>query len=208
MPLRMSRSALVRGGARLTPFRRRSKPNGIRLGYMGHMVLIAEEVVKLFARFPEEIHEVVRPHIPEPAWSAYCQTTLRETRERDLLQLGGGISMVPQQDTASTASGGGLSDEDDEFPMNSQRALRALEAGGQAGGGSPTDEGAFGGHARASTSIVEGEPGSSDQVCLSVVLPCRFKNVADPRHPPVLSLPPQRHLERPPRQVWKLGRGG
>lgn len=128
---------------------------------MGHMVLIAEEVVKLFGRFPRDIYAVVEPHIPEPAWSHYTETTLRETRERDLLQLGGGITIAPH-DTASTASG--LSDEDDEFPMNSQRAMRAMEAGGQAGGGSPTDEGMFGGHAKASTSTEQGEPGSSDQV--------------------------------------------
>lgn len=138
-----------------------AKPHGIRLGYMGHMILIAEEVVKLFARFPHDIYAIVEPHIPEPAWSKYTETTLRETRERDLIQLGGGIT-IPPQDSASTASG--LSDDDDEFPMNSQRALRAMEAGGHAGGGAATDEGAFGGHAKASTSTDEGEPGSSDQV--------------------------------------------
>jgi hypothetical protein len=129
------------------------------MGYMGHMVLIAEEVVKLFDRYPDDIYAVVRPHIPDVKWNTYVETTLRETRERDLVQLGGGVIVGPH-DTASTASG--ISDEDDEFPMNSQRAMRAMEAGGQAGGGSPTVEGAFGGHG--SSSIDIGDNASGDQV--------------------------------------------
>lgn len=126
------------------------------------MSLIAEEIVKLFDRYPEDIYAVVQPHIPESAWNSYVDTTLRETRQRDLVKLGGGVTVM-HHDTASTASG--ISDEDDEFPMNSQRAMRAMEAGGQAGGGSPTVEGAFGGHG--SGTIELGEGGSSDQVRLS-----------------------------------------
>ncbi|KAK4053021.1 sporulation-induced protein [Microbotryomycetes sp. JL201] len=107
-----------------------AKPNGIRLGFMGHMVLIAEEIVKLFTRCPVEIFAAVQPHIPEQEWTKYTETTLRETRDRDLVQLGGGVKLGPQ-DAASTASG--ISDDDDEFPMNSQRAMRAMEAGVGAG---------------------------------------------------------------------------
>ncbi|KAK4058758.1 sporulation-induced protein [Microbotryomycetes sp. JL221] len=118
-----------------------AKPRGIRLGYMGHMVLIAEEIVKLFTRFPDEIYSVVRPHIPEEEWTKYTETTLKETRDRDLVQLGGGVKFAPQ-DATSTASG--LSDDDDEFPMNSQRAMRALEAGAGADTTDPAGAGAPG----------------------------------------------------------------
>lgn len=128
---------------------------------MGHMILIADEIVKLFEHYPQEIYEAVKSHIPQPGWDNYVNTTLRETRDRDLLPLGGGISLAPA-DAASIASG--LSDEDDEFPMNSSRTMRALDMGGQAGGGAAADEGAFGGHAKASSSNDAGEPGSSDQV--------------------------------------------
>ncbi|KAM0756105.1 SAPS-domain-containing protein [Meredithblackwellia eburnea MCA 4105] len=99
-----------------------------RLGYMGHMILIAEEVVKLFEHYPEEIFTVIEPHIPQPAWDRYVATTLRETRERDLSPLGGGVSVMPHD--IPLAAGSSLSDEDDEFPMNSTRALKALIAGG------------------------------------------------------------------------------
>ncbi|KAM0792410.1 hypothetical protein ACM66B_005088 [Microbotryomycetes sp. NB124-2] len=107
-----------------------AKPNGIRLGFMGHMILIAEEIVKLFTRFPVEIYAAVQSHIPEQEWTKYTETTLRETRDRDLVQLGGGVKLGPH-DTASTASG--ISDDDDEFSINSQRAIRAMEAGSGAG---------------------------------------------------------------------------
>jgi hypothetical protein len=130
---------------------------------MGHMVLVAEEIVKLFENYPQEIYSVVEPHIPQPRWDRYVSTTLRETRERDLSPLGGGISIVPH-DTASMTSA--LSDEDDEFPMNSARVMRAMQAGGYAGGGAVTDEGAFGGHGKASSNTDAGEPGSSDQARL------------------------------------------
>jgi hypothetical protein len=131
---------------------------------MGHMSLVAEEIVKLFSHYPVEIHSVILPHIPQPAWDNYVSTTLRETRERDLSPLGGAISIAPH-DTSSTASG--LSDEDDEFPINAARVTRGLEA---AGGGAATDEGAFGGHVKASAAGVEsGETGNGDRVSVNLL---------------------------------------
>ena len=34
---------------------RRSKPNGVRLGYMGHLTLISEDVLTTLGRFPPEL---------------------------------------------------------------------------------------------------------------------------------------------------------
>ncbi|KAK4704808.1 hypothetical protein P7C70_g1404, partial [Phenoliferia sp. Uapishka_3] len=132
----------------------------LRQGYMGHMTLVAEEVVKLFEHYPTEIHAVVAPHIPA-AWDHYVATTLRETRERDLSPLGGGITSGPN-DTSSTTSQS-LSDEDDEFPMNHTRVLKAMEAGSPLGGGAATDAGAFGGHTLASSSVEGGDSSSDDR---------------------------------------------
>lgn len=96
---------------------------------MGHLSLIAEEVVKLFVHFQEQIYHVVEPTVKQPDWCVYVETSLRETRENDLQQLGGGIS-IAVNDTISTASG--LSDDDDEFPMSTrngrQKAVEAVEA--------------------------------------------------------------------------------
>ncbi|GAA5921785.1 hypothetical protein JCM1841_001862 [Sporobolomyces salmonicolor] len=133
----------------------------MRLGYMGHMTLIAEEAVKFFDRYPDEIFAVVESMIPQPDWDNYVSTTLRETRERDLTPLsgGGGLHLPMLEQTHSS----GFSDDDDEFPMNSARAMRAMEAGGMAGGAAATDEGAFGGRVEASSTTEVGDSSVTDQ---------------------------------------------
>ncbi|BGP46051.1 sporulation-induced protein [Rhodotorula kratochvilovae] len=114
----------------------------MRLGYMGHLSLIAEETVKLFDRFPE-LYQAVEASVPQPAWNDFVSTTLREARERDLTPLSGGRASL-NLSVNKAPSSSSLSDEDDEFPMNSARAMRAMEAAGMAGGGNAVDEGAFG----------------------------------------------------------------
>ncbi|KAI5475707.1 hypothetical protein MNV49_001041 [Pseudohyphozyma bogoriensis] len=137
----------------------RDKARTSRLGYMGHMTLIAEEVVKLFEHYPREIYAVVEPYIPQPGWDRYVATTLRETRDRDHSPLGGGIIHMPDHTSSSMS---GLSDEDDEFPMHTARIIRAMEGGGQAGGGAPAIEGPFGAAPRRNSTGSE-DAGTSDQ---------------------------------------------
>src|SRR4051812_16910153 len=64
--------------------------SSLRLGYMGHLTLIAEEVVKFTERHPPELlaREVLEA-VMEPAWVEYVERTLAETRERDNAILGG-----------------------------------------------------------------------------------------------------------------------
>ncbi|CAG8441877.1 11860_t:CDS:10 [Diversispora eburnea] len=59
------------------------QPKGVRLGYMGHLTFIAEEVVKLLDRYAVEIGEKAED------WQEYVSKTLRETRDRDREPLGG-----------------------------------------------------------------------------------------------------------------------
>lgn len=122
---------------------------------MGHMSLIAEEIVKLFNHFPAEIYSVVGPSIPQPAWDGYVATTLKDTRNRDLTPLGDS-SKICKLDAASISSGSGLSDEDDEFPSVNTRD-RVLRAMGEGVGGGLLDQGAFG-------KSRDLENGSNDQV--------------------------------------------
>ncbi len=64
--------------------------SSMRLGYMGHMTLIAEEVVKFSDRHPPELlSQNVIDKITEKIWSDYVENTLSETRERDNAILGG-----------------------------------------------------------------------------------------------------------------------
>lgn len=62
----------------------------IRLGYMGHLTLIAEEVVKFSERHPPEmLSPVVMESVLNREWIDYVEQTLSETRERDNAILGG-----------------------------------------------------------------------------------------------------------------------
>ena len=64
--------------------------NNMRLGYMGHLTLIAEEVVKFSERHtPEMLSQPVLDKFVEKIWSDYVENTLAETRERDNAILGG-----------------------------------------------------------------------------------------------------------------------
>lgn len=62
----------------------------MRLGYMGHLTLIAEEVVKFTERHPAEIlSQSVMDKVLHSEWIEYVERTLSETRERDNAILGG-----------------------------------------------------------------------------------------------------------------------
>ncbi|KAJ8066307.1 hypothetical protein OCU04_005385 [Sclerotinia nivalis] len=64
--------------------------NKMRLGYMGHLTLIAEEVVKFTERHPPELlSESVLERVMNGDWIPYVEVTLAETRERDNAILGG-----------------------------------------------------------------------------------------------------------------------
>ncbi|KAK5209370.1 sporulation-induced protein [Exophiala xenobiotica] len=62
----------------------------MRLGYMGHLTLVAEEVVKFGERHPREVlSPTVQDYIYSQTWEEYVTKTLAETRERDNAILGG-----------------------------------------------------------------------------------------------------------------------
>ncbi|KAF4448319.1 hypothetical protein F53441_8258 [Fusarium austroafricanum] len=61
-----------------------------RMGYMGHLTLIAEEVVKFTERHPPELlSETVLDRVMSQEWISYVEGSLAETRERDNAILGG-----------------------------------------------------------------------------------------------------------------------
>lgn len=64
--------------------------HNVRLGYMGHLTLIAEEVVKFTERHPVELlSQSVLDKVMDQKWIDYVEQTLAETRERDNAILGG-----------------------------------------------------------------------------------------------------------------------
>jgi len=66
------------------------KKKNMRLGYMGHLTLVAEEVVKFGERHSREtLSELVQGYIYGKDWEDYVTKTLAETRDRDNAILGG-----------------------------------------------------------------------------------------------------------------------
>ncbi|KAG6005241.1 hypothetical protein E4U21_000320 [Claviceps maximensis] len=83
--------------------------NKTRMGYMGHLTLIAEEVVKFTERHPPELlSEMVLDKVMSQEWINYVEGALAETRERDNAILGGVRPEVSLGHRASIGIGGGL----------------------------------------------------------------------------------------------------
>lgn len=80
-------SAIIKGQQASDESQARTKT---RMGYMGHLTLIAEEVVKFTERHPPELlSEMVLDKVMSQDWINYVEGALAETRERDNAILGG-----------------------------------------------------------------------------------------------------------------------
>ncbi|KAI3320543.1 SAPS-domain-containing protein [Xylariaceae sp. AK1471] len=79
-----------------------------RMGFMGHLTLIAEEVVKFTERNPPELlSDLVLDRVMSQDWINYVEGALAETRERDNAILGGVRPEVAMSNRAQM-SGNGL----------------------------------------------------------------------------------------------------
>ena len=109
--------------------------NNMRLGYMGHLTLIAEEVVKFTERFPEELlTQSVLDKVMDREWVDYVEQTLAETRERDNAILGGvrpdmaGGSRIAVMNAVNAAQGyGGASSALANVGLASGSALDGID---------------------------------------------------------------------------------
>ncbi|KAJ5205900.1 SIT4 phosphatase-associated protein family [Penicillium cf. griseofulvum] len=153
-------TAIVEGQKRSDETQRTKQ---IRLGYMGHLTLVAEEVVKFSERHPPELlSRAVMESVLNPDWIEYVEQTLSETRERDNAILGGvrpDMSGSRQTSLNNTNSGQGFSNSN---------ALSDAGLNGGIGGSNfqsfdlsqgSVSGGAFGG---GGTSLLSGFASSSD----------------------------------------------
>ncbi|KAL8963947.1 MAG: hypothetical protein Q9183_004823 [Haloplaca sp. 2 TL-2023] len=138
--------------------------DNMRLGYMGHLTLIAEEVVKFSDRHPNEmLSQSVLDKVTSKQWSDYVENTLSETRERDNAILGGippNISVGPRQAVLNAVSaagfGGGATNALANVGLNGTGALDSMDL--TSNGGSTSS--AFG---LSSGSLLSGFGSSSDE---------------------------------------------
>ncbi|KAL9130659.1 MAG: hypothetical protein Q9217_001229 [Psora testacea] len=141
--------------------------NNMRLGYMGHLTLVAEEVVKFSDRHPPEmLSPAVLDRVTSQPWNEYVENTLSETRERDNAILGGvrpDMSLGPRQavlnavNAAGGGFGGGASTALANAGLNGNTGLDSMDL---ASNGSGTSNGAFG---ISSGSLLSGFGSSSDE---------------------------------------------
>lgn len=138
-----------------------------RMGYMGHLTLIAEEVVKFTERHPPELlSETVLQRVMDQEWINYVEGALAETRERDNAILGG---VRPEVALSNRQAGGlqgvGLSSLGAAFG-SSQGASSALAEAGLNGGlseGGGDGGNGIGPFAISSGTLMSGFGSSSDE---------------------------------------------
>ncbi|KAL3428154.1 SIT4 phosphatase-associated protein [Phlyctema vagabunda] len=107
----------------------------MRLGYMGHLTLIAEEVVKFTERHPPELlSESVLEKVMNGEWITYVEYTLAETRERDNAILGGvrpDMSVGPRQAVMNAVNAannfGGTSSALQDAGLNGSTGLDSID---------------------------------------------------------------------------------
>lgn len=114
------------------------KEKGLRLGYMGHLTHISDEICKLMSKCSDQFSDKINEYINGKDWNDYINNALQETKNRDCQPLGGqrpnndtitNISFGYQQDfdydnqddqykIEIGATGFGDDDDDNEFDVN------------------------------------------------------------------------------------------
>lgn len=111
-------------------------PRRIRLGYMGHMNLIAEETVKLLERYPLEVARPVEAFTEREEWRQVVSETLEEIREKE----GGPLAFNRGHDGMSMSFGSGADDDDDGGIGGAGSSSFASYLSSQIGGAAGSDD--------------------------------------------------------------------
>ncbi|PPQ89434.1 hypothetical protein CVT25_012813, partial [Psilocybe cyanescens] len=101
-----------------------AKPKGVRLGYMGHLMLISEDVITAMARFPPDLRLIIIQYAPEPEWDNYVTGRYNETKLEDNRRLGGGKPVIN-----SAASRNMTQWKVDENELGVETSARSAESG-------------------------------------------------------------------------------
>ncbi|KAG6836788.1 hypothetical protein H0H93_003209 [Arthromyces matolae] len=70
------------------------KNNGTRLGYMGHLTFMADDVITALEHFPPELRLILITYAPSPGWDDYVVGRYNETKRKDARLLGGGKPQI------------------------------------------------------------------------------------------------------------------
>ncbi|PJF18747.1 SIT4 phosphatase-associated protein family domain-containing protein [Paramicrosporidium saccamoebae] len=71
------------------------RPRGNRLGHMGHITMIGDQIVDLLERQGEELGKELATELEHEDWQEYCELSYRDTKIKDALVLGGSKAPPP-----------------------------------------------------------------------------------------------------------------
>jgi len=133
-----------------------AKPKGVRLGYMGHLTLISEDVINSLEHFPPDLRLVVAQYAPQPEWDEYVTGRYKETKKKDMSLLGGGKPVIApgmrngasqwKVDEAETSAGAATiphakeGSEDDGIGGEFRRDVKTIREGSADFGVAPMDD--------------------------------------------------------------------
>ncbi|TFY80035.1 hypothetical protein EWM64_g3980 [Hericium alpestre] len=101
-----------------------SKPKGLRLGYMGHLTIISEDVIVALDHFPPDLRLIIAQYAPQPDWDDYVTGRYNETKQKDSRLLGGGKPVVNV--SGPDRPGGWKVDEEDVSAAEGSGAVATL----------------------------------------------------------------------------------
>jgi len=131
-----------------------AKPKGVRLGYMGHLTLISEDVINTLEHLPPDLRLLVAQYAPQPEWDEYVTGRYKETKKKDTILLGGGKPVVApsmrngtsqwkvdEADTGTAPAGGAVDGGEQEMNGEFRRGPRTTrEASADFGAAAPMDD--------------------------------------------------------------------
>lgn len=129
------------------PRRPHSQP---RLGYMGHLTLMAVDIVASMERYPDDLLKIVESLLPQPDWYDYVHGSYSETQRTENMVLGGPRPSLTRIGQVQSENGWGGDWNDDEDIKGAASPTGEFRRGASAGKqtadfGLPDDEedGAF-----------------------------------------------------------------
>ncbi|KAF5357885.1 hypothetical protein D9756_001201 [Leucocoprinus leucothites] len=107
------------------------------MGYMGHLTLLAEDVISALDRFPPDLSsQILNSYAPHPEWEEYIKGRYSETKKKDRLSPGGPKPSSSLSSSSSTGGGGGFGfDGEPGFGVEAKASFGGAGTGMGAGSG-------------------------------------------------------------------------